>query len=97
MHIFQGDSWLLTGGSQIGTLIPNPSFGNNLCFKYSNGSCEPILDIYVRKFFQWYNEIYDPISFDHSNTYLTIQNSIGIPIPKVGVHLRVCGFIPSHS
>jgi hypothetical protein len=24
-----------------------PSFGHNLCFKYPNGSCEPILNIYV--------------------------------------------------
>jgi len=44
-HVLQGNSWLLMGGSQIGTLTPNPSFGHNLCFKYSNGSCKPILDI----------------------------------------------------
>jgi hypothetical protein len=53
-HLFQGDSWLLMGGNQIGTLTFGPSFGHNLCFKYSNGSCEPILDIYVSKSFQWY-------------------------------------------
>jgi hypothetical protein len=41
----QGDSWLLVVGSQIGNLIPIFSFGYNLCFKYSNGSCEHILDI----------------------------------------------------
>ncbi len=45
MHIIQGDSWLLAVGNQIGTLIPSLSFGHNLCYKYSNGSCEPILEI----------------------------------------------------
>ncbi len=30
-------------------------------------------------------------------TFLRIQNSIGIPPPKVRVHLGVCGFIPWHS
>jgi len=39
----QGDSRLLVVKSQIGNLIPNPSFGHNLCFNYSNESCEPIL------------------------------------------------------
>ncbi len=34
-------------GSQIANLTPDPSFGHNLCFRCSNGSCEPILDIYV--------------------------------------------------
>jgi hypothetical protein len=41
----QGDSWLLMVRSQIVNLTPNPSFGHNLCFNYSNGACEPILDI----------------------------------------------------
>jgi len=46
-YVIQGDSWLLMVESQINILNPNPSFGHNLCFKYSNGSCEPILNIYV--------------------------------------------------
>jgi hypothetical protein len=41
----QGDFWLLVVRSQISNLIFGSSFGHNLCFKYSNGSCEPILDI----------------------------------------------------
>jgi hypothetical protein len=41
----QGDSQLLMVGSQIDKLTTNLSFGHNLCFKYPNGSCEPILDI----------------------------------------------------
>jgi hypothetical protein len=48
----QGDSWFLVIKSQIGNLTPGPSFGHNLCFRYPNGSCEPILDIYVPKAFQ---------------------------------------------
>jgi hypothetical protein len=38
-------------GSQIGNLTTDPSFGHNLCFKYLNMSCEPILDIYVPRAF----------------------------------------------
>ncbi len=41
-HVFQGDSQLLVGGSQIDTLTFDPSFGHNLCFNHSNGSCESI-------------------------------------------------------
>jgi hypothetical protein len=37
-HIIQGDYWFLVVRNQIGTLIRNPSFGHNLCYKYSNGS-----------------------------------------------------------
>jgi hypothetical protein len=37
------------------------------------------------------------MSFDPFNCFLKIQKSIGTPIPKVGAHLGVCGFIPSHS
>jgi len=55
------------------------------------------LDIYVLKYFQWYKELFNAMSFDLWNTFLKIWNSIGILLPKVGVHLGVCGFIPSHS
>jgi hypothetical protein len=37
------------------------------------------------------------MNFEPSNTSWKIQGSIGILIPKVGVQLRMCGFIPSHS
>jgi hypothetical protein len=47
----QGDYRLSVVESQ---LIPDLSFGHNLCFKCPNGSCEPILDIYVPRDFQWY-------------------------------------------
>jgi hypothetical protein len=59
-----GNSRLVVIRSQIGSLTINLSFGHNLCFKYSNGSCEPILDIYVSKAFQWHNERFNPMNFN---------------------------------
>jgi len=41
----QGNYWLLMVVSQIGKLSPGLFFGHNLCFKYSNGTCKPLLDI----------------------------------------------------
>ncbi len=68
----------------------------NLCYMYSNGSCEPILDIYVLRAFQWYKYFFNPLNFDLSNYFLKNKKSIEIPTPKVRAHLGVCGFIPSH-
>jgi hypothetical protein len=51
MQINQGDSWILIVESQIGILTLGPSFGHNLHSKYSDGSCESILNIYVSKDF----------------------------------------------
>jgi hypothetical protein len=64
MKVNQGDSQLLVVGSQINILIPNPSLSHNLCFKYSNGPCDFILDIYVSKKFQWYKDVLNPMNFD---------------------------------
>ncbi len=83
--------------SQIDILTLDPSLGHNLCFNYSNEMCEPILHIYVLKVFQWYKELYNPMSFDLYNYSLKIQESIETPTPKVGAHLGVYGIIPSHS
>jgi len=93
----QGDSWLLVVKSQIDNLTLGLSFGHNLCFKCPNGSCEPILDIYIPRDFQWYKEIFHPMGFDPCNRSLKIQKSIVTPTPKVAAHLGVWGFIPSHS
>ncbi len=92
----QGDFQLLMVRNQIGTLTPNPFFGHNLYYKYSNGSCKLNLNIYVSKDFQWYKEIFNPTNFDPWNYFVKIWNFVGIPIPKVGIHLGVCGLIPSH-
>jgi len=81
--------------SQISNLTPNPSFSHNLCFKNRNGSCEPILNIYVPRYFQWYKKLLNPMSFDSCNCPLKIQKFIRTPTPKEA-HLEVWGFIPSH-
>jgi len=93
----QVDSRLLVVESQIGNLTPNISFGHNLCFRCPNGSCEPILDVYVLISFQWYKKLFEPMGCDPCNRPLKIRESIGTSTPKMEVHLRVWGFIPSHS
>jgi hypothetical protein len=39
----------------------------------------------------------NPMSFNPSNYSLNIRDFIGILTPKVGMHLGVCGLIPSLS
>ncbi len=73
-HVIQGDSKILVVGNQIDILISNPSFSHNLFCKYSNGSCEFIFKIYVLKYFQWYKEILNLMSFDLSNCFMKIQD-----------------------
>jgi hypothetical protein len=91
------NSQLLMVGSQIANLTADPSFGHNLCLKCSNGSCKPILDIYVPRSFWWYKELINTMGFDPCNFFLRIQESIGTSTPKVGAHLGVWRFIPAHS
>jgi hypothetical protein len=91
------DSWLCLVGSQIGNLTPGPSFGHNLCFRSLNEQCDPILDIYVSRTFQWYKELYKPLGFDPCNCSLKFRESTRTPSPKVGVALGVWVFTPSHS
>jgi hypothetical protein len=91
------DSQLLVVGGQIANLTPNLSFCYNLCVKCPNGSGKPILDIYVPRVFQWYKKLCNPMGFDPFNCFMKIWESIRTPILKVGVHLGVWGFIPSHS
>ncbi len=92
----QGDSWLLMIESQISNLTSAPSFGHNLCFKCPNELCEPILDIYVPRAFQWYNEFFNPMNFNPCNHFLKIWESTRTPTPKVRAHLGAWGFISSH-
>ncbi len=63
MQVNQGNFLLLVGGSQINILTFGPSFGHNLCFKYSNGLCKSILDIYISIYFQWY-KYFNSMGFD---------------------------------
>jgi hypothetical protein len=95
-HVIQGDSWLLMVASQIDILTPSLSFSHDLCYKYSNGSCEPILDIYVLRYFPWYKQVFNPMNFKPWNYSLKIWDSIRIPTPNARIHLGVCGLIPSH-
>jgi len=90
------DSRLLVVGSQTANLISNISFGHNLCFRCPNGWCEPILDIYVLRAFQWYKEIFNPLIFDPYNRLLKSEESTEAPTPKVETPLGAWGFIPSH-
>jgi hypothetical protein len=82
---------------QFDSLILGPSFGHNLCFRCPNGSCKPILNIYISRYFQWYKKILNPMCFDPCNYSLKIWKSIEIPTPKVGTHFRTWKFIPLHS
>jgi len=49
--------------NQIDKLIFDFSFSHNLCCKHSNGSCEPILDIYTLRAFQWYKKLFNLMGF----------------------------------
>jgi hypothetical protein len=73
-----------------------PSFDHNLCYIYPNGSCEPILNIFVLRAFQWYKKLFNPMGFYPYICSLKIQDSIETLTPKVGAHLGVWKFIPSH-
>jgi hypothetical protein len=88
------DSRLLVVGNQIVNLTIGPSFSHNLCFKCPNGSCEPILDIYVPRAFQWYNELFNPMVFNLFNCSLKIWESIKTPTPKMGAQLECVGSFP---
>ncbi len=82
--------------NQIVNLTPGLSFGHNLYFRCLNGSCEPSLNIYVSIAFQWYQELFNTLSFGPCNRSMNIRESTGTPTPKVEVPFGVWGFIPSH-
>jgi hypothetical protein len=70
------DSWFLVVGSQIVNLTFNFSFGHNLYFRHPNGSCEPILYIYVPRTFHCCKKHLNPMSFGPYNRFLNIRGSI---------------------
>ncbi len=78
----QGDSRLLMVKNQIGNLTPGPSFGHNLCFNYSNGSCEPILNMHIPKSFQWYKELFNPMGFNPLTILWKFGSPSGFQLPK---------------
>ncbi len=79
--------------SQTANLTPNLSFGHNLCFKCPNGSCEPILDIYVS------NDI-KKVSIHWVLTPIIalwiFESPPRLQTPKMEVPLGMWRFIPSH-
>ncbi len=81
------DSRHLMIRSQINNLTLDLSFGHNLCFKYPNGPCKTILNIYVSRIFQWYHELFNLMGFHTCNFSLKIWESIKTPTPKMGAHL----------
>jgi hypothetical protein len=91
------NSWTLVVKSQVGNLTLGPSFGDNLCIRCPNGSCEPTLNIYVPRAFYWYKELSNPMGFDPCNFFLKIWESTGNLTPKMGVHLGVWMFFLLHS
>jgi hypothetical protein len=93
------DSRLLVVGSQIGNLTLGSSFGHNLCFRYPNGWCKPILNIYVPRAFQWYKELVKPLNFDTWNHPLKIWESTRTPTPKMELPwgVRVHSLTFSHT
>jgi hypothetical protein len=74
----QGNSWLLVVGNQIVNLVLAPSFVHSLCLKYLNGSCEPILNIYVLRAFQWYMEIFNPLGFIDAKFVKNYKNELKV-------------------
>jgi hypothetical protein len=74
----QSDFQLLVVKNQIGNLTLDFFFGHNLCFRYPNGSSEPILNNIPRAF-QCYKDLFNPMSFDPCNYPLKIWESIGTP------------------
>jgi hypothetical protein len=88
-HREEVDSRLLVVESQTASLTPDPSFAHNLCFRCSNEQCEPILDIYVPRAFQWSKERNNPFRFDPSTRPLKFRESTGTPSPKMGIALGV--------
>ncbi len=66
------DSWLLVVRSQTANLTPGLSFGHNFCFRCANEQCEPISNIYVPRYFQWYKEWFKPLNFDPCNYPLKV-------------------------
>jgi hypothetical protein len=85
-----GDSRLLMVKSQI----VNLTIGHNLCLKCPNGSCEPILDIFVSRTFCWYKEFLNVMGSDPCNCWI-FESPSRLRLPKVGAQLGVWWFIPS--
>jgi hypothetical protein len=90
------DYRLLVGGNQTTNLTPKLSFGHNLCFRCSNGSCEPILDIYVQEIFNDIRNTSIQWVLAPAIVFWRFKSPFGTPTPTMGVHLGVWRLTPSH-
>jgi hypothetical protein len=95
------NSQLLVVRSQIANLTLDPSFGRNWCFRCPNGSCEPILNIYVSIIFQWYRKLLNPLGFwtlqslsEHSIVHWDSNSQGGSSLGSVRVHSLTFVFTP---
>ncbi len=70
--------------------LPTLLFCHNLCCGCPNGPCEPIFDIYILIFFQWYKEHPNVRCFDPCNQTLKFRKSRRIPKSP----FRECEFHP---
>ncbi len=73
------DSSLLVVASWIASLILGLSFCYTLCCKCPNGSCKPILGIYILIAVQWYKKRSNARCFDAWNQTLKFQESRWTP------------------
>jgi hypothetical protein len=70
-------------GSQIARLTPDPSFAHNLGYRYPNGQCEAIFDIYASKPFEVFWAL------------LSNPKHSGVPEDSKSPTLGVLGFTPT--
>ncbi len=88
------NSWLLVVWSQTTSLTPSPSFARNLHSICPNEQCEPILNIYVSRAFQW--------SFNHwvltpEIAFWRFRSPPGLQLPKLNSLGSVRVHFPSLS
>jgi hypothetical protein len=89
-HRGRVDSRLLVVGSQTVSLTLGPAFDHNLCYRYPNGSCKAILDIYTSRPFQRYKEHFNARCFGPWNQALSFWESRRTP----SSHFWECEFYP---
>ncbi len=92
-----GDSWLLVVRSRIVNLTPSPSFGHIVYFLCPNGSCKPILYIYISRAFQKHKELFNPMVLTRAIVLWKFENPLELQLPNWELILGVWGFITSHS
>jgi len=78
------NSRLLVVGSQTSSLTLGLSFSHNLCYRYPNGSCEVILDIYTSIPFQWFKKHLNAKCLAPTIAFWGFGSLGGLPSPIFG-------------